>query len=94
MASMQALRGKIFLRVGHVQTAGYLKQILRWLKSKVERSGKNKTLPLIYKEITKMNNQIPYIPARYYFKILDILESRNITTEEILSEINIDLKKY
>ena len=41
-----------------------------------------------------MNNQIPYIPARYYFKILDILESRNITTEEILSEINVDLKKY
>jgi len=64
------------------------------LKSKVERGGENKILPLIYKEITKMNNQIPYIPARYYFKILDILESRNITTEEILSEINIDLKKY
>lgn len=41
-----------------------------------------------------MNNQIPIIPARYYFKVLNLLESRNISTVDILAEVDIDLKKY
>lgn len=41
-----------------------------------------------------MNNQIPNIPARYYFKLLNLLETRDISTEEVLTEVNIDLKKY
>ena len=41
-----------------------------------------------------MQNHIPNIPARYYFKILNILEERNISTESVLSSIHVDLKKY
>lgn len=41
-----------------------------------------------------INNQIPNFPVRYYFKLLDLLASRNISTEDILTELNIDLKKY
>ena len=41
-----------------------------------------------------MNNQIPSIPARYYFKVLNLLESRNISTVDVLTEVDIDLQKY
>ena len=41
-----------------------------------------------------MQNQIPNIPARYYFRILNILEARQISTESVLSSIHVDLKKY
>lgn len=41
-----------------------------------------------------MQNQIPNIPARYYFRILNILEERQISTESVLSSIQVDLKKY
>lgn len=41
-----------------------------------------------------MNNQIPNFPARYYFKLLDLLASRNISTAEVLLEIRIDIEKY